>query len=63
MEDIKRNRLRYRLHYKLRQHGCKIVTSQRYVVKQSREMTPIAEKYCKQLISMGYCVQNPIFEL
>lgn len=58
----KQQRLRYRLYHSLKKQGCKIIAAQRYVVKKQSVMNPTSEKHCRQLIEMGYCVQNPIFE-
>ena len=55
-------RLRYRLHYKLRKYGCRIQTGKKLIVKHSAVTTPIVAKYLKQLCEMGYGIQNPIFE-
>ncbi|MDR2929190.1 MAG: hypothetical protein LBV41_13490 [Cytophagaceae bacterium] len=62
MKTTKQQRLRYRLHYCLRKQGCRVMAAKRYVIRKAAVMNPLAEKHCRQLADMGYCVQNPIFE-
>lgn len=52
---------RYRLHYKLRQRGNKVIARHREVVKRANEVSRIEEKWLKELIATGYGVRNDMF--
>ena len=52
----------YRLHYQLRKRGNKVNARQRFVTKRAKEVSPIEQKYFKELIAMQYCVFDNMFE-
>lgn len=52
---------RYRLHYKLRKKDNRVIAREREVVKRANEVSPIEDKWLKELIAAGYGVRNDMF--
>lgn len=52
---------RYKLHYNLRKKGNKVDARQRTVIRRAKVLTEKEEKWCKELLRMGYAVGNQLF--
>ncbi len=63
-EDIakrKKDSKRYYIHAQLKKNGHEVLSSQRFIIKKSRELSDIDEKRIRELIDMGYCVTDKMF--
>ena len=60
MTNSKKNRL-YKLHYKLRKRGNKIITRERFITKRATEVSAQEQKWLTELIGYGYGVCDDMF--
>ncbi len=54
-------RRKYKLHYNLRKKGNTVITKERMVIKQKKEVTEIESKRLNELIAFGYGITESLF--
>ena len=59
--DAKMLRKKYRLHYCLRKKGNEVIAKNKMVTKRAKVVSPIENKWLRQLSELGYCVVDGIF--
>ncbi len=57
---MKKSRV-YKLHYNLRRKGNVVATSQKWVTKRAKQVSPIEKKWLTELVNFGYCVSDGLF--
>jgi hypothetical protein len=53
---------RYKLHYKLREKGNRVIVKEKEITLRCSEVSKIENKYCIELQRLNYSVMPPVFD-